>query len=389
MASVNPLARLFDGADEVIATLERRAARGVTHPADAFAEVAEHHPVELDLTVAQVIEETASTKTLRMRAGDGGDLPAFLAGQYVSLTVPVDGAVTTRAFSISSSPARRDHYDLTVRRLAGGRVSNHLVDTVRPGDRFTSGPPIGTFHHNELFHGDEVVFIAGGSGVAPAMSMIHDIVDHGLPRRFTLLYCSRHAGDIIFRDALDALADRHPNVVVHHVVAEPAAGWEGHLGPLDAELITRLVGPLNGRTTYLCGAPGKYAPMVEVLRSLGQPRRRIRLEANSVALPPPKDPKWPAGLDAQEEVTVTVRGRGGPDARFRARRGRPLLDSLEDHGVLPRSSCRSGECALCRVRICSGEVFHAEEARLRASDERFGFAHSCVAYPLTDLDVEA
>ncbi|MFJ8233160.1 2Fe-2S iron-sulfur cluster-binding protein [Streptomyces sp. NPDC094448] len=386
--SVNPLARLFDGADEVVEEIERRAAAAesaaVHHPDDAWAEAAAYHPTGLALTVSEVVDETATAKTLRLRASGGGPLPAFLAGQYISLTVRIGELVTSRAFSISSSPAERDHYDLTVRRLRGGLVSNHLLDTTAPGTEFTSDGPIGTFFHDPLFHGDDLVFLAGGSGVAPAMSMIRDVLDRGLNRRMTLVYGSKRADDVIFREELDRIARERPDVLtVHHVVSEPEPGWTGAVGPLDAALIDELAGPLNGRMTYLCGPPGRYARLVEQLRSLGQPRRRIRLEANSVALPPPADPHWPAEADPAGTVTVTVRGRS-----FEVPRGRPLLDSLEDNGLRPRASCRSGECALCRVKVCSGEVFHAEEARLRGSDRRFGYAHACVAYPLDDVELD-
>lgn len=382
--AANPLARLFDGFDDVVAELERRADAGSPHPDDAWAEAAAHHPRDLALTVTEVIEETATAATLRLRATGGGPLPSFAAGQYLSLTVRVGATVTSRAFSISSSPAERDYYDLTIRRLHGGLVSNHLLDTVRPGAGFTSDGPIGTFCHDPLFHGDDVVFLAGGSGVAPAMSMLRDVLDHGLDRRMTLVYGSRRADDVIFRAELEAIARDRPDVLtLHQVLSAPDPGWDGAVGPLDAALIAELAGPLNDRMVYLCGPPGRYPYLIEQLRALGQPRRRIRLEANSVALPPPADPRWPAGLDPAGTVTVAVDGR-----RFDVPRGRPLLDSLEENGVRPRASCRSGECALCRVRVCSGRVFHAEEARLRRSDETFGHAHACVAYPLEDLEIE-
>lgn len=382
--SVNPLARLLEGADAVVAELERRADSAVDHPADAAAEIAPYHPKRIGLTVSEVIEETPSTKTFRLRRPDGTDLPPFVAGQYISLDVTVGDVLTNRAFSLSSSPSVRDSYDVTVRRLRGGRVSNHLVDNVAVGDRFTSGGPMGAFCHDPLFHGDDVIFLAGGSGVAPAMSMIRDVVDRGLSRRVTLLYGSRQADDIIFRDELDAIAREHPNIVVHHILSAPDPSWTGAVGPLDAKLIESLVGPPAGRMTYLCGASYKYAYLVRQLTSLGQPTRRIRMEANYIAQPPPQDPRWPADVDPKEEVTVSVRGR----KKIIMPRGRALLDELENNGIRPEASCRSGECGDCRFRILSGDVYHAEEARLRVSDQHFGFGHSCVAFPLTDLEIE-
>lgn len=382
--SVNPVARLLEGVDDVVERLKEHAERQQEHAAEARSEVEPLHPRTLDLTVTEMIEETSTTKTLRLRAPHGGSLPPFRAGQYISLDVQVGGVQTNRAFSLSSSPTHRDHYDITVRQLPGGLVSRYLLDEVSVGDRFTCGGPMGTFTHDPLFHGDDVLFFAGGSGVAPAMSMIREIVELGLPRRMTLLYGSRRSDDIIFKDELDAIEGDHPNIVVHHVLAENEPSWTGALKPLDAALIHELAGPPAGRMAYLCGPASKYKYLIGELESLGQSRRRIRKEANYIAAPPPEAPGWPTGLDAKEKVTVSVRGRGS----FQMPRSQELIYALEEHGMPPEASCRSGECGDCRVKVCSGEVFHAEEARVRMADRMFGYAHSCVAYPLTDVEVD-
>jgi hypothetical protein len=127
------------------------------------------HPYRLSLEVTDVIAETPTTTTLRM-ASIGPDLPPFLAGQYVNLFVELDGTRTSRPYAISSAPTEHDHYDLTVREVTRGFISPHLARHVRPGDVFSSTGPMGEFFHNPLFHGDRLMFLAGGSGVAPAQS---------------------------------------------------------------------------------------------------------------------------------------------------------------------------------------------------------------------------
>ncbi|MFE5910053.1 FAD-binding oxidoreductase [Streptomyces wedmorensis] len=375
----HPLAPLFDGHDDVQAEIDRRPADTADHAAAARRVVDAYHPGRLTLTVSAVVAETASAVTLRLRRPDGADLPPFLAGQYVA--VYADG--TNRPYAISSSPARPGHWDLTVRRVPGGRISNHLVDTVTAGDTVTTTGPLGTFHHNPLFHGDDVVFLAGGSGVAPAMSMVRDIVDHALDRRFHLVHGSRSDDDVLFRDELDGLAADHPNIRVDHVVADPGPHWAGPTGLLTASLIKTLAGPLDGRMVYVCGPQALYPYALAQLAELGHPARRIRFEANGAPADPTAQPHWPTGTAPDTDVTVTARGRA-----FRTRRGRPLLDALEDEGVRPEAACRSGECGLCRVRVVEGSVHTAEEARLRLSDERFGYTHACVAYPLTDVELD-
>ncbi|MBF6339013.1 2Fe-2S iron-sulfur cluster binding domain-containing protein [Nocardia abscessus] len=375
----HPLAQRFDGAAQILAEIDARIPDTRDYGAETRDTVDTYHPKRLRLVVAEIIDETVSTKTFRLESSDRVELPPFLAGQYVN--VFVDG--TSRPYAISSTPALLDHYDLTIRRVPGGRISNLLVDTLRVGQVLTTTGPMGTFHHNPLFHGDDVVFLAGGSGVAPAMSMIRDIVDRGHDRTFHLVYGSRHATDVIFRAELDELAVRHPGITVDHVIAEPDADWAANTGLLTAATIEALVGNLAGRTVYVCGPQALYPHALRQLTALGQPRKRIRFEANGAPSDPTAQPHWPTGADPDDEVTVTVGGTS-----FRTLRNRPLLDALEDNGIRPETACRSGECSLCRVRIVKGEVHTAAEAKLRLSDEKFGYTHSCVAYPISDVEID-
>ncbi|UGT57027.1 FAD-binding oxidoreductase [Nocardia asteroides] len=375
----HPLADRFDGAPAILDLIAEREPDTRDHAAETRAAIDTYHPARLTLVVNEIITETASTTTFRLTGADGAALPPFLAGQYVN--VFIDG--TSRPYAISSSPNARDHYDLTVRRVAGGRISNLLIDTLVVGAELTTSGPMGTFHHNPLFHGEDLVFLAGGSGVAPAMSMIRELAERGGARTFHLIYGSRDAADVIFRAELDALAAAHPGVDVDHVIAEPDAEWTGATGFLTAETITGLTGNLDGRMVYVCGPQALYPYALSQLTALGHPRKRVRFEANGAPADPTAQPHWPAGIDADEEVTVTVGGRS-----FRTPRRRPLLDALEDNGIRPESACRSGECSLCRVRVRKGEVHTAEEAKLRLSDQTFGYTHSCVAYPVTDVELE-
>lgn len=373
------IAHKYDGAAEVEAEIAGRAPDNTDYVAQVDRTVATYHPKRLRLTVAEVVPATPTSATFRMRARAGGLLPPFLAGQYVNLFIDA----TSRPFAISSSPARRDHYDLTVRRVPGGRVSNLLLDTLAVGDEVTTTGPMGTFYHNPLFHGEDVVFLAGGSGVAPAMSMIHDIVDNRLDRRFHLIYGSRTADDVIFRDELDRLAGQHANLTVDHVIAQPDDTWSGPRGLITADVIRQVAGEPAGRMVYVCGPQAMYPFELAQLARLGQPRHRIRFEANGAPADPAAQASWPEGFDPVGQVIVRTR-----NGSFRSPRNRPLLDAMEDHGIQPEVACRSGECSLCRVRVVAGQVHTADEAKPRLSDATFGYVHSCVSYPLTDVELD-
>lgn len=346
--------------------------------------VVQLHPKRLALEVVEIIEETPSTKTLRLVAADRSALPPFQAGQYINLFVEIDGVKTARPYAISSSPTQRIYYDLTVKRARDGFVSGHLLDRVEVGQRLQSSGPMGTFHHNPLFHGDDLVFLAGGSGSAPARSLLLDMLERDLPRRFHLIYVNSHVDDVIFAEEFRALASRHANFSLTELITRPPEGYAGRTGRLSRDLLQQELGELDGKMFYICGPTPFNDGAVELLAGLGIRRRRIRVEANGAPKAPDQQPGWPAGVTLEDEVQVTVQGRGS----FRSPVGEPLLNALERHGYFAENACRSGECSLCRVKLISGEVFNPQEAHLRKSDRDFGWVYACVAFPTGDIEIQ-
>jgi ferredoxin-NADP reductase/phytoene dehydrogenase-like protein len=203
------------------------------------------HPNRLMLKVDQIVDETPSTKTLRMIPAEGL-LPLFRAGQYVSIFVHSSGVITSRAYTISSSPGKL-HLDITVRHKEGGFVSPHLLNKVKPGDVLESTGPHGTFYYEPLTDSDHLVFLAGGSGVTPFMSIIRETVEQKLPLHIHLLYGSRSPDDIIFGDDLKRIASSHPNLKVDFVISEPPKGGPGCAACWTPRRFCRLWGRLKGR----------------------------------------------------------------------------------------------------------------------------------------------
>ncbi len=344
--------------------------------------IAKLHPKRLTLEVSEVIEETETTKTFRL-VSTGSALPPFQAGQYINLFVEIDGIETARPYAISSSSSQRDYYDLTVKRVPDGFVTHYLLDNVEAGQQFLSTGPMGTFYHNPIFHGKDLVFLAGGSGIAPAMSMLKEVLDRELGYQFHFIYASSYIDDVIFIDELRTLAQQHQNFTLTEVISRPPENYQGLTGHLNAEMIQSLVGDVKQKMFYVCGPTAFHDFCQSQLLSLGIPQRRVRIEANG----PPKHPDqlndWPETVSMNDEVTVTVKGKGS----FKARVGEPLLNSLERNGYSAENACRSGECSLCRVKVLKGSVFNPAEARLRSTDEAYGWCHSCVAFPTSDIEL--
>jgi ferredoxin-NADP reductase len=348
----------------------------------AAAYLARLHPARLALRVSRITEETPSTKTFRMVPIEGV-LPPFQAGQYVALHVEADGIRTNRPLSIASPPTQTAYYDLTVKRVPGGLVSNHLLDNVQEGDRLTSSGPDGGFVYNPLIHGRRLVYIAGGSGITPFMSMIREACDRRLDRHITLIYGNRSEDDIIYHAELCALAARHANLVYVPVIEQPGARYDGEKGFMTGDLVERAAGTLTEATIYLCGPSAMYDFCLAEVEDRGVPRRRIRREMFGPPVQVSQSPGWPAAVGAADCFKVSV--IDGPTISARA--GVPLLNTFERAGLAPPSQCRSGECSLCRVRVLKGRVFQPAGVPLRRSDRTQGYVHCCVSYPIEDLEI--
>ena len=340
------------------------------------------HPKILRLRVAEIRQETPSTKILRLVSSDSY-LPPFQAGQYINLSVEVGRVRTSRPYSISSPPNQVGYYEIAVRRAEDGFVSNFLLDELRVGDRMESTSPSGNFYYNPLVHGKDLVFLAGGGGITPFMSMIRETTDRGLERRIHLIYGNQRPEDIVYEEDLKDRAERHRNFRMDIVISDPPAGYRGLTGFITADLIKKLVDEVSIKTFYLCGPEVMYAFCLKELKTLGIPWRKIRTEAFG----PPKDvtaqPGWPADVPGDRKFQVGYKGKKIVSVRA----AEPLMNSLERAGIGLPASCRSGECSLCRTKLVAGKVFQPQGVKLRKSDRAFGYIHPCLAYPLSDIEL--
>jgi ferredoxin-NADP reductase len=351
------------------------------------------HPRRMRLRVTEIIQETPTTKTFRCERTDGPPPP------FYSISSPPQAGGTEGG---------RDTLELTVRDKPGGFVAPYLFNEVQVGDELETTGPAGNFYHEPLIDGEDLVFLAGGSGITPFMSIIRDALTrpsppyeggrrcppfNGLrtPLKIYLLYGSRVPDDGIYGEELAELAANHPNFSYSLVISEPPPGYDGLIGFLDANLIREQVGDpstgsgqaLAGKTFYVCGPNVMVDFCLAALEELGVPPYKIRRELYGPPADVAQEPGWPEGLSADTIFDVEVVGQ----KTIRASAGEPLMNTLERYGFVVPAVCRSGECSACRVRLLSGRVFMPAHTGLRESDQQHGYIHACVSYPLEDLRI--
>lgn len=341
----------------------------------------ELHPKRLNLIVSEIRQETPSTKSFRLTSADGY-LPPFQAGQYINLFTDIGGVRTSRPYSIASAPNQSGYYEIAVRRIDDGFVSNYLLEELKVGTLLQSSSPAGNFHYNPLYQGDNLVFIAGGSGITPFMSMIRELADRNEARRIYLFYGSRVEEDVIYLDELKRIASAHKNFSYDIIISEPAAGYTGKKGFISADMIKDTISSEVGMF-FVCGPEAMYNFCLPEVGKLSVPSRKIRVEIMGAPRDITLQPGWPENVKAKDIFRVSIRGRKSINAKA----SEPLMVSLERSGITIPALCRSGECSLCRTKLLSGKVFQPNGVKLRKSDKRFGYIHPCMAYPLEDIEI--
>lgn len=217
-------------------------------------------------------QETRDTWTLTL-APESGPVFDYRPGQFLFLRLIGPGILAEEhPFTISSSPRRTDAITVTIKE--SGNYTRTIGRTPL-GTRARLEAPFGRFSL-AYYAAPEFVFIAGGVGITPVMSMLRYLRDTDDPRRAVLLYASRTREDIIFREELAALP---PRMEVAHILSQPDADWPGLSGRLSAAILRERAGDRLARgAVFLCGPPPMIRQAHRDLRGLGVPARRVHFE---------------------------------------------------------------------------------------------------------------
>jgi glycine betaine catabolism B len=366
---------------EDIRVLRKVSLDKITSGNEADARIKPLHAKSLNLVVSSIIDTGKNAKVIRLSSVEGY-LPPFEAGQYINLFTEIDGVRTSRPYSISSSPRQRGYYEITVARSACGFVSDYLLDAVKVGETFSANGPAGVFRYQPVFHSKKSLFLAGGSGITPFLSMTREVLEAHMDRDIVLLYGCRNEQVALYHDELSAYAASYPNFRYALVISDDVPGWTGETGFLDGAHITRLVPDYTERTCYICGPQVMNEFCQRELEALGVPEKRIRRELFGACKNIEREAGWAAEPPGGENFRGTVGG-----CTLEARANEPILTALERAGVRVNVCCRSGECSLCRVKLVSGNVFLSKGMLLRKADEKYGYIHSCKAYPIGDVSI--
>ena len=344
-------------------------------------------------------DRSAAQRSFVIAPVDGAVLPDFAPGQYLTFSLDLAGSPTepartiVRCYSLSDRP-NSETYRVTIKRmpapparsdLPAGAASGYFHDTVREGDVLRVKAPGGQF---VLDTGADLpaIFLAGGIGVTPMISMLLWSIAHQPQRRLHLVYGVRNIGDHAFKDLLEGLAQSHPAFRLDILYGDPGpddveARDYQHVGFIDIALLQRIL-PDGRHQFYVCGPPAMMAALVPALAAWGVPSADIHSESFG----PASSGFVPRGERAVLATSIEVRfGRSRRTLQWTGEEAN-LLDFAERHGIPVDSGCRSGSCGSCETRLLAGEVHYESKPDYEVTA---GSCLLCVATPVSALALEA
>jgi len=345
------------------------------------------------LTVENIIRETPDTISIHFKQPVNQKI-TYKAGQFLTLLVPIEGTTQRRSYSMCSSPVTNDSLVVTVKRIAGGKVSNYLNDHLKPGAMIEVMDPMGTFTVEPRPEARRhLILVGAGSGITPLISIAKTVLHAEPQSRISLLYGNRNEQSIIFKTELESLAQHYSGrLEVIHVLSQPSPAWTGHTGRLNQSLGLKLLEHLPqwpDTAYYICGPEGMMEEMKNALKILHVSPDKVHTESFvSVAKEEVHGQVIEEPSLSVQDHTVTIIYEGA-EYRVAVPASKTILEAALDNDIDLPYSCQSGMCTACMGKCVSGKVKLDEEDGLSETEIKQGYVLTCVGHPLTgDVIIE-
>jgi len=178
-----------------------------------------------------------------------GEALDYLPGHFVMLhALDKQGKdIVSRPYSLASSP-NQEHLEFCIK-MIGGKMTS-ILDKAKEGQIYGVSGPMGHFLYEKQ---ENCTFVAGGTGIAPFISMLRYINEEGIKGNFTLFYSARERKTLLYQDELKELEKDERFKVVTTLTREEPKDWKGECGRIDEAMLVKYCGELKESQWFLCG----------------------------------------------------------------------------------------------------------------------------------------
>ncbi|MDF2191342.1 iron-sulfur cluster-binding domain-containing protein [Paraflavitalea sp. CAU 1676] len=333
---------------------------------------------------ARIVQETPDTITIEFNTG--AEKFDYKAGQFINITILVNGAPVTRSYSLSSAPGVDEQPAVTIKKVPGGLMSSYIVDNAENVQHWQVDGPYGAFIRP--LKSQHIVLLAAGSGFTPCFSIAKSVLHHLPTTQLTIIYANRSTEYIIFNGMIEKWIDTFKNrITIIHALSQQAQDMKLPTGELVLSRLNKIIvkklikkhvpGHLPEAHYFICGPSSLIKIQEESLAELAVPSENIFVER----FRPDENPKPVELPQDMHEVMLHFYEQSN---LLEVRPGTSILTSaLEDRITLPYS-CNSGTCGKCTARLTAGAVTMVSNYVLRKEELDAGMILLCQSYPLND-----
>ena len=340
------------------------------HPVDSYLELVDPSLTWRDVRATVVGVSRPTERTVRLSLRPTRQWKGHKAGQYLQLSVVIDGVRHSRCYSPANASAGAwSPIELTITAHDDGFVSTYLRDNAREGMVLGVSQAQGEFVLPAQL--TSAVFISGGSGVTPVLSMLRTLVAKKFTGPVTFLHYARTPADVSYRAELAALAAANGIDLRLFYTRGDAENPGEHFTAAHLEDIDGFA----DADLFVCGPPALMDAVTAHVTDAGL-TNNVHSEAFVLAAPIAVDPNEPI----TGELSFTKAGSNATND------GRTILDQAESAGLKPASGCRMGICFSCtavKKTVCTRNVLTGE-----LNTEADAQIQICVNAPVGDVDIE-
>lgn len=231
---------------------------------------------EFQAKVTRLRDLTHDIKEVTLELSEPKEI-SFTAGQFIQLQIPeyeLTDEPIYRAYSMSSNPKENGKVELEIRYVPNGICTTYVHQYLKEGEEIIFNGPYGDFYLRDSDR--DILFIAGGSGMAPIKSILYDMAEKGIDRKASYFFGARSKKDLFLLDEMRELEEKLPNFTFVPALSDPAPEdkWEGDTG-LITDVLDRHIDSGENKEAYLCGSPGMIDASIAVLSKNGIPEDLI------------------------------------------------------------------------------------------------------------------
>ncbi|MFT6633597.1 MAG: ferredoxin-NADP reductase [Bacteriovoracaceae bacterium] len=328
-----------------------------------------------ELTIVDIIDESRDVKTFRFKRLNEAIFPIFAPGQFLSFQIKEDSK-TLRSYSISGSCENTSTLQVSIKLLKDG-VGSGWFHSLKIGDTVWAYPPGGLFTDQELENTTPRIYVGGGIGITPLISMVKTAIDRSTKSPMVLFYGMNSVKDLVFHKELLNLSNSYSHFRYFPILSPGAEDWDGETGYISYDYIQSKITIDTAANFYFCGPPIMTDGITEALISNGHEEEKIHGEkfASPAAFDLDKIPK----RSVKVEVASSSLAYDGKES---------LLEFLEDQNIAIPFACRSGVCGECKCKLIEGEVDSFTDSGLTSQEKKSGHILTCVSRPKTNIKIE-